>query len=68
MSQIVSQPNSVIIAGSNSRRLAYSIGQTLDLPVLQHKITHFINSEMKITLPFRLDPETKVWQIGRAHV
>jgi ribose-phosphate pyrophosphokinase len=63
MAQTVSQPNSVILAGSNSRRLAYSIGNTFNLPVLQHKITHFINSEMKITLPFRLDSDTKVWLV-----
>jgi ribose-phosphate pyrophosphokinase len=63
MAQIVSQPNSVILAGSNSRRLAYSIGNTFNLPVLQHKITHFINSEMKITLPFHLDLDTKVWLV-----
>jgi ribose-phosphate pyrophosphokinase len=63
MSQTISQPNSIILAGSNSRRLAYSIGNTFNLPVLQHKITHFVNSEMKITIPFRLDSDTQVWLV-----
>jgi ribose-phosphate pyrophosphokinase len=63
MATTISNPNSVILAGSNSRRLAYSIGQTFNLPVLQHKITHFINSEMKITIPFQLDKQTKVWLV-----
>jgi ribose-phosphate pyrophosphokinase len=53
--------NTVIIAGSNSRRLANSLGSINDLPVLQHKITHFANSEIKITLPYKLEKGTKVW-------
>ena len=61
MSQSNSHPNTVIIAGSNSRRLANSIGYINNCPVLQHKITHFVNSEMKVALPFKLDPESIVW-------
>jgi ribose-phosphate pyrophosphokinase len=53
--------SSVIIAGSNSRKLANNIGQFNDIPVLQHKLTSFMNSEMKITIPFNLDPKTKVY-------
>jgi ribose-phosphate pyrophosphokinase len=58
-----SQPvsNTVILSGSNSRRLANSIGQLNDLPVLQHKVIHFINSEIKVALPFKLEHDTKVW-------
>jgi ribose-phosphate pyrophosphokinase len=55
--------NSVIIAGSNSRKLANNIGQFNDIPVLQHKLTSFINSEMKITIPFNLDPNTNVYVV-----
>ena len=57
----VTVPNTVILAGSNSRKLANSIGYTNNLPVLQHKIVHFVNSEMKITIPFQLTKDTKVW-------
>jgi ribose-phosphate pyrophosphokinase len=53
--------SSVIIAGSNSRRLANNIGIFNDIPVLQHKVTSFVNSEMKITIPFNLDPNTNVY-------
>jgi ribose-phosphate pyrophosphokinase len=51
----------VIIAGSNSRRLANNIGIFNDIPVLQHKLTSFVNSEMKITIPFNLDKNTPVY-------
>ncbi len=61
MSGTNSTPNTVIIAGSNSRRLANSIGQYNNLPVLQHKVIHFINSEMKVAMPFKLEASTKVW-------
>jgi ribose-phosphate pyrophosphokinase len=54
-------PNSIIIAGSNSRGLANSIGKINNLPVLQHKVVHFVNSEMKVALPFKLETNTKVW-------
>ncbi len=53
--------NSVIIAGSNSRKLANNVGTFNDIPVLQHKLTSFVNSEMKITIPFNLDPNTNVY-------
>lgn len=58
---IAKSENTILIAGSNSRKLANSIGIYNNLPVLQHKITHFVNSEMKITLPFKLEKNTKVW-------
>jgi ribose-phosphate pyrophosphokinase len=58
---IQSNAQTVIISGSNSRRLANSIGQINDLPVLQHKVVHFVNSELKIFLPFQLDCDTKIW-------
>ncbi len=54
-------PNTVIISGSNSRKLANSLGLIHDFPVLQHKVVHFINSEIKVALPFKLEPDTKVW-------
>jgi ribose-phosphate pyrophosphokinase len=53
--------NTVIIAGTNSRRLANSLGLIHDLPVLQHKVVHFVNSEIKVALPFKLETDTKVW-------
>ena len=55
--------NTVILAGSNSRNLANSIGEINNLPVLQHKVIHFINSEIKITLPFQLDKNSIVWVV-----
>jgi ribose-phosphate pyrophosphokinase len=55
--------NKVILAGSNSRNLANSIGELYDIPVLQHKVIHFINSEIKINLPFKLDKNSIVWVV-----
>ncbi len=55
--------NTIILAGSNSRNLANSIGEINNLPVLQHKVIHFINSEIKITLPFQLDKNSIVWVV-----
>jgi ribose-phosphate pyrophosphokinase len=55
--------NTVILAGSNSRNLANSIGELNDIPVLQHKVIHFINSEIKITLPFQLEKNSIVWVV-----
>jgi ribose-phosphate pyrophosphokinase len=64
MSTAVSKTsNVIIISGSNSRKLANSLGVINDLPVLQHKVVHFINSEIKVALPFKLEPNTKVWII-----
>jgi ribose-phosphate pyrophosphokinase len=56
-------PNTVILAGSNSRNLANSIGELNNIPVLQHKVIHFINSEIKITLPFQLEKNSIVWVV-----
>jgi ribose-phosphate pyrophosphokinase len=39
-----------ILAGSNSKLLAEQIAENNNLPILNHRIVHFINSEMKITL------------------
>jgi ribose-phosphate pyrophosphokinase len=58
---INSSKNTVIIAGSNSRGLASSIGIANDLPVLQYKVTHFVNSEIKISIPFTFEVDTKIW-------
>ncbi len=52
--------SSAILAGSSSHLLAQNISSAKNLPLIHHRVVHFVNSEMKIALPKDFKPFKKI--------